>query len=208
MAERMSRADGDRSSTPSNCATLSLAAIPPDDSAVYDLICNGGHDRRVPDRVAGADVDAAPAEAPLFLRSGDRGGDRSAGPIQGKMVHPYLRRRNGEEPIEYPSEAVKGVLGKTLGVPLFQEQAMRWRSSRPASRPMRRTSCAARWPRGSARATQIEKFGQQADRGHGRRGYDRGFAERASSRSRVSASTASPSRTRRASRCWCTCRAG
>jgi error-prone DNA polymerase len=47
------------------------------------------------------------------------------GPIQGKMVHPYLRRRNGEEPVEYPSEAVRGVLHKTLGVPLFQEQAMR-----------------------------------------------------------------------------------
>ncbi len=47
------------------------------------------------------------------------------GPIQGNMVHPYLRRRNGEEPVTYPSEAVRQVLEKTLGVPLFQEQAMR-----------------------------------------------------------------------------------
>lgn len=47
------------------------------------------------------------------------------GPIQGNMVHPYLRRRNGEEPVSYPSEAVRQVLEKTLGVPLFQEQAMR-----------------------------------------------------------------------------------
>ena len=47
------------------------------------------------------------------------------GPIQGDMVHPYLRRRNGEEPVEFPSEAVRGVLSKTLGVPLFQEQAMK-----------------------------------------------------------------------------------
>jgi len=46
------------------------------------------------------------------------------GPIQGDMVHPYLRRRNGEEPVEYPSEELKGILGRTLGVPLFQEQAM------------------------------------------------------------------------------------
>jgi error-prone DNA polymerase len=46
------------------------------------------------------------------------------GPIQGDMVHPYLRRRSGEEQVEYPSEALKGVLQKTLGVPLFQEQAM------------------------------------------------------------------------------------
>jgi error-prone DNA polymerase len=46
------------------------------------------------------------------------------GPIQGDMVHPYLRRRNGEEPVEYPSQELKQILGRTLGVPLFQEQAM------------------------------------------------------------------------------------
>ncbi len=47
------------------------------------------------------------------------------GPIQGNMVHPYLRRRNGEEAVTYPNEVVRRVLEKTLGVPLFQEQAMR-----------------------------------------------------------------------------------
>ncbi len=47
------------------------------------------------------------------------------GPIQGDMVHPYLRRRNGEEPVSYPSPEIRQVLEKTLGVPLFQEQAMR-----------------------------------------------------------------------------------
>ena len=47
------------------------------------------------------------------------------GPIQGDMVHPYLRRRNGEEPVEYPSEELKEILKRTLGVPLFQEQAMK-----------------------------------------------------------------------------------
>jgi error-prone DNA polymerase len=46
------------------------------------------------------------------------------GPIQGDMVHPYLRRRNGQEPVEFPSEELKKILGRTLGVPLFQEQAM------------------------------------------------------------------------------------
>ena len=46
------------------------------------------------------------------------------GPIQGDMVHPYLRRRDKIEPVTYPSEALKAVLQKTLGVPLFQEQAM------------------------------------------------------------------------------------
>ncbi|MDX2413392.1 MAG: error-prone DNA polymerase, partial [Woeseiaceae bacterium] len=47
------------------------------------------------------------------------------GPIQGDMVHPYLRRRSGEEAVDYPSEDVKGVLQRTLGVPIFQEQVMR-----------------------------------------------------------------------------------
>src|SRR5258708_9370001 len=47
------------------------------------------------------------------------------GTIQGDMVHPYLRRRNGEEPVEYPSKELEEILGRTLGVPLFQEQAMK-----------------------------------------------------------------------------------
>ncbi len=47
------------------------------------------------------------------------------GPIQGDMVHPYLRRRNGEEKVEYPSEELREILERTLGVPLFQEQAMK-----------------------------------------------------------------------------------
>lgn len=47
------------------------------------------------------------------------------GPIQGDMVHPYLRRRNNEEPVDYPSPELEEILGRTLGVPLFQEQAMK-----------------------------------------------------------------------------------
>jgi DNA polymerase III alpha subunit len=47
------------------------------------------------------------------------------GPIQGDMVHPYLRRRQGKEPVSFPSKELRAVLGKTLGVPLFQEQAMK-----------------------------------------------------------------------------------
>src|SRR5256885_15953345 len=46
------------------------------------------------------------------------------GPIQGGMVHPYLRRRQGLEPVTYPSEAEKGVLERTKGVAIFQEQVM------------------------------------------------------------------------------------
>ncbi len=47
------------------------------------------------------------------------------GPIQGKMVHPYLRRRSGEEPANYPSPALQAVLERTLGIPIFQEQVMK-----------------------------------------------------------------------------------
>ena len=47
------------------------------------------------------------------------------GPIQGDMVHPYLRRRNGEEAVDFPSKELHHVLAKTHGVPLFQEQAMK-----------------------------------------------------------------------------------
>ncbi len=46
------------------------------------------------------------------------------GPIQGGMVHPYLKRRNGEEPVTYPSPAIRSVLERTLGIPIFQEQVM------------------------------------------------------------------------------------
>ncbi|MCV5647411.1 hypothetical protein OFN55_32265, partial [Escherichia coli] len=47
------------------------------------------------------------------------------GPIQGDMVQPFLKRRNGEEPVSYPSEAVKSVLERTMGVPIFQEQVIK-----------------------------------------------------------------------------------
>src|SRR5690606_17076551 len=47
------------------------------------------------------------------------------GPIQGDMVHPYLRRRQGQEAVTYPSDAIRAVLERTLGVPIFQEQVIR-----------------------------------------------------------------------------------
>ena len=66
------------------------------------------------------------------------------GPIQGGAVHPYLRRRQGLEPVTYPSDALKVALGRTLGVPIFQEQVMQvailggrlyaWRSGPTAAR--------------------------------------------------------------------------
>ena len=100
------------------------------------------------------------------------------GPIQGKMVHPYLRRRNGEEPVIYPDERVKEVLGKTLGIPLFQEQAMRLAivgaGFTPEEADQLRRAMAA-WKR---KGNQIEKFGTRLIDGMLSRGYPLEFAER------------------------------
>jgi error-prone DNA polymerase len=62
------------------------------------------------------------------------------GPIQGDMVHPYLRRREGKETVEYPSEALREVLDKTLGVPCSRSRRCGWRSSARASPRPRRTA--------------------------------------------------------------------
>ena len=72
------------------------------------------------------------------------------GPITGGMVHPYLRRRRGEEPVVYPHPCLEPVLRKTLGVPLFQEQVMKLAMLAADYTPARRTSCAATWRPGAA----------------------------------------------------------
>ena len=72
------------------------------------------------------------------------------GPIQGGMVHPYLRRRQGLEPVTYPSDAVKSVLERTLGVPIFQEQVMQLAIVAAGFTPGEADHCGARWPRGGA----------------------------------------------------------
>jgi error-prone DNA polymerase len=75
------------------------------------------------------------------------------GPIQGEMVHPYLRRRSGEEAVTYPSEAVEAVLKRTLGVPIFQEQVMQLAIVAAGFTPGEADRlCAARWRPGSAKA--------------------------------------------------------
>ena len=99
------------------------------------------------------------------------------GPIQGDMVHPYLRRRNGEEPVDYPSEALRGVLGKTLGVPLFQEQAMRIAIVAAGFTPARADQL--RRAMATFRHTgEIGQFREDFHRGMAARGYAKDFAER------------------------------
>ncbi|MBK7356671.1 error-prone DNA polymerase [Propionivibrio sp.] len=98
------------------------------------------------------------------------------GPIQGDMVHPYLRRRQGKEPVSYPSEAVKGVLERTLGVPLFQEQAMQLSmvaaGFAPGEADQLRRAMAA-WKRRGG----IGPFRDKLLQGMAARGYSRGFSE-------------------------------
>ena len=100
------------------------------------------------------------------------------GPIQGNMVHPYLRRRNGEDPVTYPNAAIEAVLSRTLGVPLFQEQAMRLAIVAAGFTPdeadkLRRAMAA--WKR---KGDAIFRFGEKLIDGMLANGYPREFAER------------------------------
>ncbi len=104
---------------------LTLANIPQDDPAVYEMICHA-------DTIGVFQIESRAQQSMLprlkprtFYDLVIEVAIVRPGPIQGDMVHPYLRRRNGEEPIEYPSKELEEILGRTLGVPLFQEQAMK-----------------------------------------------------------------------------------
>ena len=99
------------------------------------------------------------------------------GPIQGDMVHPYLRRRNGEENVEYPSEELKDILHRTLGVPLFQEQAMKIAivaaGFTPAEADELRRSMATFKAKG-----MVTKFEEKLITGMTSKGYTEEFAKR------------------------------
>ncbi len=99
------------------------------------------------------------------------------GPIQGDMVHPYLRRRQGLEDVVYPSRELEAVLHKTLGVPLFQEQAMKIAIVAAGFTP----SEADRLRRAMAtfrRVGTIQTFQEKMIQGMAAKGYERDFAER------------------------------
>ena len=104
---------------------LTLATVPAEDPAVYEMISRA-------DTVGVFQIESRAQMSMLprlkpkcFYDLVIEVAIVRPGPIQGDMVHPYLRRRAGEEPVTYPSDAIRDVLEKTLGVPLFQEQAMR-----------------------------------------------------------------------------------
>lgn len=104
---------------------LTLSTIPPEDPKVYDMICRADT-MGVFQIESRAQMSMLPRLKPrCFYDLVIEVAIVRPGPIQGDMVHPYLRRREGREPVTYPNEAIRQVLEKTLGVPLFQEQAMR-----------------------------------------------------------------------------------
>ena len=104
---------------------LTLASIPQDDPVVYEMISHA-------DTIGVFQIESRAQQSMLPRLRPKEFYDLvievaivRPGPIQGDMVHPYLRRRNGEEAVEYPSPELKEILHRTLGVPLFQEQAMK-----------------------------------------------------------------------------------
>ena len=155
--------------------SLSLATIPAEDPAVYKMIQRA-------DTVGVFQIESRAQMSMLPRLKPNSFYDLvievaivRPGPIQGKMVHPYLRRRNGQDPVEYPSEAVQGVLSKTLGVPLFQEQAMKLvvvaAGFTPGEADQLRRAMAA-WKRNGV----IERFGQKLIDGMLANGYTEEFA--------------------------------
>ena len=104
---------------------LNMATIPADDTPTFDMCCKA-------DTVGVFQIESRAQMAMLPRLKPRKFYDLVVevsivrpGPITGGMVHPYLRRRAGEEPVDYPHECLRPVLEKTLGVPLFQEQVMK-----------------------------------------------------------------------------------
>ncbi len=154
-----------------------LASVPAEDAAVYEMICRA-------DTMGVFQIESRAQMAMLprlkpkcFFDLVIEVAIVRPGPIQGDMVHPYLRRREGREEVSYPSEAVKQVLEQTLGVPIFQEQVMQLAivaaGFTPGEADQLRRAMAA-WRRNG----ELEKFEQRLIRGMIERGYSQDFAER------------------------------
>jgi len=156
---------------------LELATVPAEDPAVYDMLCEA-------DSLGVFQVESR-AQMAFLPRMRPRNfydlvievAIVRPGPIQGDMVHPYIRRRNGEETVEYPSQELENVLGKTLGVPLFQEQAMQIAIVAAGFIPgeadqLRRAMATFR------KTGTIHSFSLRMIEGMVERGYERDFAER------------------------------
>ncbi len=158
-------------------APTELAAIPAEDGATYAMI-------RRADTVGVFQIESH-AQMAILPRMKPRTfydlvievAVVRPGPIQGDMVHPYLRRREKKEPVTYPTEALRRVLEKTLGVPLFQEQAMQVAIVAAGFTPSEADQL--RRAMGTFKVTAgVSKFRDKLIAGMVGNGYDLAFAER------------------------------
>src|SRR5215203_50998 len=156
---------------------LTLANIPQDDPKVYEMISHA-------DTIGVFQIESRAQQSMLprlrpksFYDLVIEVAIVRPGPIQGDMVHPYLRRRNKEEPVEYPSKELEEILGRTLGVPLFQEQAMKIAivaaGFTPAEADALRRSMATFKAQG-----MVTKFEEKLINGMKTRGYSEEYARR------------------------------
>ncbi len=154
-----------------------MASLPAEDPAVYDMICEA-------DTVGVFQIESR-AQMAMLPRLRPRCyydlvievAIVRPGPIQGDMVHPYLRRRNGEDPVSYPSPEIARVLERTLGVPIFQEQVMQIAmvaAGFTAGEADRLRRAMAAWKRRGG----LEGFESRLKAGMAERGYLPEFAER------------------------------
>lgn len=157
--------------------SLTLADIPAEDPQVYDMIC-AADTMGVFQIESRAQMSMLPRLRPrCFYDLVIETAIVRPGPIQGDMVHPYLRRRSGEEPVDYPRQEVRDVLHRTLGVPIFQEQAMRLAIVAAGFSPGEADQL--RRAMGAWRKTGvIAQFHEKLVRGMLERGYTEEFAER------------------------------
>ncbi|MFC4669226.1 error-prone DNA polymerase [Seohaeicola nanhaiensis] len=154
-----------------------LASLPQDDPAVYDMLC-AADTIGVFQVESRAQMNFLPRMKPReFYDLVIEVAIIRPGPIQGDMVHPYIRRRNGEEDAVFPSDALGAVLAKTKGVPLFQEQAMQiaivGAGFTPDQADRLRRSLATFKKHGN-----VSEFRDLFLRGMRKNGYDANFAER------------------------------
>ncbi|MGD9941679.1 MAG: error-prone DNA polymerase [Burkholderiaceae bacterium] len=156
--------------------SFEMQDVPTEDSATYDMICRA-------DTVGVFQIESR-AQMSMLPRLKPRCfydlvievAIVRPGPIQGGMVHPYLERRQGKTPVTYPSEALRTALGRTLGVPVFQEQVMQIAILAAGFSPgeadgLRRAMAA--WKRKG----QLQKYRARLVDGMTARGYDPAFAE-------------------------------
>ena len=153
-----------------------IATVPQDDAPTFDMLC-AGDAIGVFQVESRAQMNFLPRMKPrVFYDLVIEVAIVRPGPIQGGMVHPYINRRQGKEPVTFPSPAFEKVLGKTLGVPLFQEQAMQIAVVAAGFSP----SEADKLRRSMATFRRMGTIGQLRDKfinGMLERGYTPAFAE-------------------------------